>query len=178
VHVDGAGTSGGSPISIDLYLVAGVGGSGKISQSGLGFQIVRLRTRAYFNAGQPFWRHYAGAAVASLFKGRWIEASATSGQLASFTPITDIRELFAQILTTHGKLVLGTVSSFGGRPAFAIDDTTDGGVLYIAATGKPYPLAIRPSKARGAGLIRFDSWNGSFKITAPKNAIDYSKLKG
>ena len=56
----------------------------------------------------------------------------------------------------------------------AIEDTTKGGTLYVAARGAPYPVAIVGGKGRGA--IAFDRWNESASIEAPKGAIDMSAL--
>ena len=58
----------------------------------------------------------------------------------------------------------------------AIDDTTKHGTLYIAATGSPYPVAIVNSGPRAPGTVAFDDWNKTVSISAPKGAIDLSKL--
>lgn len=177
VHVIGSGRSGGSAVSLNLRLVASVGGDGTIEQNGFSFRIVRLYRRAYFNAGRRFWRRFAGAA-AGLYDGRWIEASATSGGLAAFTPVTTISALLADALDGRGTRVIGRDASYDGQPAFAIEDTANGSVLYVAASGPPYPLAIKPARGAGAGLISFEDWNASVRIAAPADAIDYLAPNG
>jgi hypothetical protein len=63
---------------------------------------------------------------------------------------------------------------YKGRKVVAIEDTSRHGRLYVAATGKPYPVAI--SGGAGQGTVTFDRWDKSVSIRAPKGAIDLSKL--
>src|SRR5206468_2102457 len=125
-----------------LHLVAGKGGEGRMTTNGLAFDIIRIDGSAYFKGDASFWRQFGGAAAATLFKGRWLKAPAASGRLASLTPLTDIRQLFGAIFTSHGTLAVGKETTIDGRPAIAIVDTTQGGTLYVATTGKPYPVAL------------------------------------
>ncbi len=179
VHIVAAGTSNGQPIAIDLTLVAGRGGEGTITENGLTFRIVRIGAKAYFEAGSAFWRKFAGSVGPQLFDGKWIEASATSGKLASLTPFTSLRSFMSGVLGSHGTLEVGTTTTFAGRPVVALTDTTQGGTLYIAATGKPYPLEITPSKGAGGGTIKFESWDRPFSLSPPKNPLNFTnQLKG
>ena len=175
VHVAGSGTTGGSPLALDLFLVADKGGKGSISVSGLTFDIVRIGDTAYFKGDSAFWEHFGGKAVAQLLKGRWLKASATSGELASFTPLTDIAKLFASILTSSNTLVNQGETDLDGVKTVAILDTKKGGTLYVAATGTPYPVAL---KKKGSGDIAFTSWNEPVTLTAPADAVDASQLGG
>ena len=176
VHIVASGLQASQPLSFDLHLVAGKGGKGTLNQGGLPFAIVRIGPNAYFKGGDAFLKRYAGATVSELLKGRWFKASATKGQFAAFTPLTDIKLLFSAILGSHGKLELGRRGAIGGVPAVAIVDTSKngGGTLWIAAKGPPYPLEL--TQTGGTGVIRFKDWNKPVSITAPKKALDYDKL--
>jgi hypothetical protein len=176
VDIKGTIVSGGSSITLDLHLVAGRGGFGTVSIGGLGFQIVRIGPKAYFNASTAFWTHYAGATAASLFKGRWIEESALKGQLASFTPLTDIKQFFSSVLATNDQLKKGSETTVNGQPAIEIVDTTKGGSLSVATSGAPYPLELK--KQGTANLVTFDRWNQAAALAPPPNAIEMSKLTG
>jgi hypothetical protein len=105
VHLVASGLSGGSALAINLRLANGIGGSGAMTTDGLSFQIVRIGAKAYFEGGSSFWKHIAGsssgAAFIQLFAGRWIEASATSGQLAPLTTFTDMKTFFTGVLRDH-----------------------------------------------------------------------------
>jgi hypothetical protein len=170
VHVSG---SAGANLVVNLHLVAGKGGEGQMRANGLTFQIVRIGNEAYFKGGSNFWRHIGGGAAAALLKGRWLKAPAASSRLISLTPLTDIVKLFNAIFATHGTLVVGKATSVSGHPAIAVVDKTQGGTLFVATTGKPYPLALRK---RGSGSITFDEWDAPVTLKTPSNAVDISKL--
>ena len=171
VHVSG---TAGSNLVVNLHLVAGKGGEGRMTANGLTFDIIRIDGDAYFKGDAAFWRQFGGAAAATLFNGKWLKAPATTGRLASLTPLTDIPKLFGAIFASHGTLAVGKETTIDGRPAIAIVDTTQGGTIYVATTGKPYPVALRKT---GSGAITFDEWDAPVKLTAPSGAVDISQLK-
>jgi hypothetical protein len=173
VHVSGSITEAGKPITLDLTLVKGVGGQGAMSESKLTFDIVRIGDTAYIRGSDAFLRRFAGAAGALLLRGKWLQGSATRGELAALAPLTDIAKLFNGALGSHGKLRNEGETTYKGQKAVAITDSTRGGTLYLAADGPPYPLAI-VGKDRGA--VVFDNWGEPAAIEAPKGAIDLGKL--
>ncbi len=171
VHVSG---SAGTALVINLRLVAGKGGEGRMTANGLAFDIIRIDDSAYFRGDASFWRQFGGNAAATLFKGKWLKAPAATGRLASLTPLTDISKLFTAMFASHGTLTVGKETTIGGQPAIGIVDRSEGGTLYIATTGKPYPVAIRKS---GSGAINFDEWDKVVALKAPSNSVDFSQLK-
>jgi hypothetical protein len=173
VHVAGGGLSEGAPLRVDLRLVAGKGGKGRVTANGITFDMVRIDGTAYFKAGAAFWRQFGGGAAAQLLQNRWLKASATTGRLATFTPLTDIAALFNQIVASHGALEKVGESKVGDVPVVGIRDKAEGGTLYIATTGEPYPIALRKA---GSGGISFDGWNEAVTLEAPAGAIDMEKL--
>ncbi len=176
VHVSGSIVSGGSPIMLDLDLVAGKGGRGSMTANGLSFQLVAIGKVLYINAGPAFWRHFGGAAAAQLFKGKWLKASASSSDFASLASLTNVHGLFSKLLTSHRKLAKGATTTVNGQKVVAVNDATKKGTLYVATTGKPYPVEIMGGGAKG-GQIVFDRFNESVSLTAPANSIDISQLQ-
>lgn len=177
VHVSGGGLSSGQPLQVDLTLVAGKGGKGRITSNGITFDMIRIGSTAYFKAGPRFWRGFGGAAAATLLQNRWLKASATTGKLSSFTPLTNVTALFRAILTSHGALAKTGESTVDGIRVVGIRDAGQGGTLYVATTGKPYPVALRKS-GRNGGVLTFDGWDAAATIAAPPNPVDLSKLGG
>jgi hypothetical protein len=178
VHVGGSGISGNTPLSLDLYLVAGKGGRGHLTLNGLSFDIVRIGPNVYFKGDSRFWSHFGSGLLVALLKGRWLEEPVSHRNLASFAPLTDLPKLFHAILGTHGKLTKGATTTVNGQEAIAIvDRSSSGGTLYVAATGTPYPLEL-VSPGSKHGSISFDQWNQPMALSAPANPIDVSKLKG
>jgi hypothetical protein len=174
VHVSGATVTEGSPTKFDLTLVSGKGGHGEMSQNGLSFQIVSLGGNVYINGSDTFWRHFGGQAAVQLFHGKWLKAPA-SGQLASISSLTNLQELFGKLLTEHGTLAKGAITTVNGHKVIAVNDTTKGGTLYVATTGKPYPIEVQKKGSEG-GRIAFDHYNEPVSLSAPANAVDLSQL--
>jgi hypothetical protein len=174
VHVAGAIVAAGTPLSLDLELVKGRGGTGSMAQSNLRFEIVRVGDRAYIKGGKAFLRAFAGPTGAKLLRGKWLEGSATSGDLAALEPLTDIAKLTRGALDSHGTLRNRGRTEYRGQKVVAIKDVTRGGTLYVAATGTPYPVAIVGGTQRGE--IRFDKWNDSATVEAPEGAVDLQSI--
>jgi len=176
VHVSGSIVSGGTPITLDLELLAGKGGRGQLSENGLSFELIQIHGIAYIKGSPAFYRQVAGAAAAQLLQGRWLKAPARSGNLASLASLTDLRQLLDTTLAGHGTLAKGASATVGGQKAIAVKDTSKGGTLYVATTGPPYPIEVMKGGAAG-GKIVFDRWNQPVSVTAPANAIDIAQLQ-
>jgi hypothetical protein len=175
VHTTGAIVSGGQHIGIDMHLLGGVGGRGQITLNGLTFQLVGLSKYAYMQAPAEVWRKAgAPATAAKRLEGKWLRAPA-SGQFASIAQLTNIHQLFGQLLKPHGKLKTGAVGTVAGHRVVALNSGQ--GTLYVAATGKPYPVAL-VKKGSGGGHLSFDRFNESITVTAPINTIDLPQLSG
>lgn len=174
VHVAGSTASGGTPVKLNLRVVSGKGGSGEISQNGLAFRIVAIDQSVYISGSDSFWRHFGGAAAVQLFHGKWLKAPAT-GELGAFASLTNVPQLFNKLLSNHGTLEKGETTTVDGQKAIAVNDTTEGGTLYVATIGKPYPLEVVKSGAEG-GRLTFDQYNQPVSLAAPANSIDLSEL--
>lgn len=169
VHVSGSTTSSNTPITLDLQLASGKGGAGSMSIGGASFQIVTTGQTVYIKAGAPFWQKFANKQAAALLSDKWLKAPA-SGQFRSFASLTDLKQLFDQLLSNHGTLTKGSTTTINGQKAIAVTDKTKGGTLYVATTGKPYPLKITKGGSDG-GSITFDQINKPVTLTAPSGAI-------
>ncbi len=175
VHVSGSIVSGGSPVTLNLYLLASKGGRGRLSENGLSFELIQIHGNVFIKGSQAFYRHVVGDSAAQLLQGRWLKAPASTGNLASLASLTDLRQLMDSTLTGHGALVKGTLTTVDGRKVIAVTDSSQGGTLYVATTGPPYPIAVTKS-GTGAGTVVFDHWNTPISVTAPLNVIDISQL--
>jgi hypothetical protein len=175
VHVAGSLVSGGTPITLDLNLIAGKGGKGQLSQSGLAFELIQIGGTVYIKGSSAFYKHIGGSAAAQLLEGKWLKASASSSDFASIGQLTNLRQLIAQTLADHGTLTKTGTTTINGQKVVGVTDKTNGGTLYIAASGKPYPVQISRSGS-GSGAITFSRWNESVTLAAPANAIDLAQL--
>lgn len=177
-HVSGNVESDAGPITLDLSTTRGKGAKGSMSTNGLKFDLIRIGDALYIRGSDSFYAHFAGATAAKLLHGKWLKGSATKSRLSSLVPLTNIDALFAKMATGHGKLANDGKKTYKGQQVVVLRDTSDGSKLLVAATGKPYPIAITGGNKGQSGTITFDKWNESVSLTAPKDFIDISKLGG
>lgn len=175
VHVAGAIASGGSHISLDLDLAAGKGGRGQITVDGLSAKLIVVGTTAYINGDASFYRHFGGKAAVQLFQGKWLKAPTSDENFAQLSSLADMHKFIDTALSSHGTLEKGAPTTVNGQPAIGVRDTSEGGHLYVATTGKPYPLQLAKGGAEG-GKISFDHWDEPVALSAPSNAVDITEL--
>jgi hypothetical protein len=149
-----------------------------VSINGLGFDLVKIGDTAYIKGSDAFYQHFAGPAVAQLIHGKWIKAPTTSKQFRSFAALASVSGLFAEIGANHGKLVNDGKTTYKGQPVVVIRDLSDDSKLYVAATGKPYPVALVGGRKNQSGTVTFSDWNQPVSLSAPSGALDVSQFLG
>jgi hypothetical protein len=176
VHIAGTIVSEGKPLTINMDLVKGKGGTGRITLEGVSIDLIRVGGAVYINGSQAFYQRIAGAAAAKLLQGKWLKAPENSGNFASLASLTDLAKLIDTTLSNHGKLVRDGTTTVDAQKAVAVKDVTQGGTLYVAVTGSPYPVQVAKDGA-GGGKIVLDRWNKPVTLTAPANAININQLQ-
>jgi hypothetical protein len=176
VYISGTIVSAEAPVSLDMELLAGKGGRGRIAQSGLSFELIQVGETIYIDGSAAFYRHIGGPAAVQLFQGKWLKAPAVTGEFAPLAALTDQSRLMSSALATRGALRSAGVTTVNGQKAVAVDDVSEGGTLYVAATGKPYPIEVVKDGGKG-GTVVFDRWNEPVTLVAPADAIDITKLQ-
>jgi hypothetical protein len=177
VHVSGSTVTTGTPITLDLSLVANKGGRGQITENGLSFELIELEGTIYIKGSSAFYKHFAGAAAAKLLQGKWLRASATSASFVGLSSLTELHKLLDAALASSGKTLVSTgTRTVKGQAVVGVKDTAQGETIYVATTGKPYPVAATKSGA-GGGTIAFAEWDKPVTLTAPTNAVDMEQLQ-
>lgn len=176
VHVIGTLTSNGTPITLNLSLVSGHGGRGQISQGNLSFNLIVVGDTIYIKGSPAFYSHFGGTAAAQLFQGKWLKAPVSGGELGSLAALTNFGQLLDQSLASHGTLAKGSTSTVAGTPVIELRDTSHNGSLFVATTGKPYPIQIVKHGSE-TGHITFTDWNQPVSLSPPSGAIDLSQLQ-
>jgi hypothetical protein len=176
VRVAGTVINEGKPLSIDMELLAGKGGRGRITIGGVSISLIRVGGAVYINGSQAFYRRIAGPTAARLLQGKWLKAPEKSGNFASLASLTDLAKLIDTTLASHGALARDGTKTLGGQKVVAINDVSQGGTLYVAVTGAPYPIEVVKDGGSG-GRIVFDRWNKPVTLTAPANAININQLQ-
>jgi hypothetical protein len=173
----GALSDGGQSIKLDLNILSGQGAKGSMSQNGLSFQLIASGKYVYINGSPAFWKKFGGAAAATLFQGKWLKAPANSSNFASLTSLTNLHSLAQALLTGHGSLSKGSTTTVNGQKVISVTDSSKSSKLYVATTGKPYPIEIAKT-GTGAQHVDFDNYNAAVSLTPPAKSIDISQLQG
>jgi len=174
-HISGSEVNGGTPVTMNLDLVAGKGGRGEVSEGGQRISIEVVGNEVYMSGNDAFWARVFPSAAVKQLHGKWLKASA-AGQFASIAQLTDLRGLADTLLKTNGALVKSGTKTIDGQDAVGVTDAKKGGTLYVATTGKPYPLELLGGGAQGAD-ITLSGFNRPVTLTAPADIIDVSQLK-
>jgi hypothetical protein len=176
VHLAGSVTSSGTKVGLNLQVLRGTGAKGTISQGALSLDLIRVGGDLYIKGNSGFFEHFGGAEAEKLFHGKWLKAPVAGSELESLGDLTDMHALLASLTKEHGTLAKGSTSTIEGTKVISVRDTQKGGTLYVATTGKPYPIQL--AKA-GGGKVTFDRWDEALSISAPpaSETIDLSKLR-
>jgi hypothetical protein len=170
VHVVGSVVDNGIQVRLDLHLSRGHGGQGEVSENGLGFRLISTGRVLYIQGSDAFWSHFGGASATRLFRGKWLKAP-DAGQFGTLGRLATTQGLVGQLLSRHGKLFRAGRTTVDGQPAVGVVDRTQGGTLFVATTGKPYPLEVVKRGADG-GFVRFTDFNQPVTITIPSKSIN------
>lgn len=176
VYVSGSISQGGTSVGLSLKMVAGVGATGWLSEQGKRFNMVLDRNVLYINAGTAFWTTFANATAASVLQGKWLKTQTTGG-FATVAKLGDLDKFFHLVFGKHGALTKVGTKTIGGVKVVGVRDTAKGGVLYVATTGKAYPIELNGDGGSGAGKLSFSGYGTAFKIAAPPKAVSLAQLE-
>jgi hypothetical protein len=175
VHVAGTLKSSTLTVGLDLVLVAGKGGQGRMTLNGRAVNIKAIGKVAYFNASPAFWKQYAGAAAARFLHGNWLKMPATNADFSSVIALTNLHRLFSSFVGSgHPAVSKGKTATIAGRSAIGVVNEANGGTLYVATSGRPYPVAFeRP----GGGRLVFDDYDARVSLKPPSHTFSILNLK-
>jgi hypothetical protein len=178
VHISGSFPQPlGGNLVVDMRLVRNVGAKGQFRLSGGKVDLVRVGQDVYLKANAPFWLAISGDAAAKALKDRWIRVPPGQKGLQPIIGFTDLDQLIAGTIGARGEVSEKGTKDYKSREVIVIDDSGgSGGTFYIAASGKPYPVAILSPNNGEKGTLDFGDWNKTVAIAAPKGAVDLSKL--
>jgi hypothetical protein len=175
VEVKGAVTQGGAHTSLDV--VAGQdSGAGSLTYKGATFDAILRPPKLYLRASAASWKVASGSAAAGqLLAGKWLETAQNTSGFGSFSDLLRIGKLVSK-LSSPQSLAKGAVTTYDGMRAIPITDTKKGSTLYVAATGKPYILAI-VGRSASTGTITFTHYNSATIAAAPANSVSLKQLE-
>jgi hypothetical protein len=177
VHVAGTVRDGSQTIAIDLSITSGNGASGTVAEGDASFKLIEAGGAFYIQPNARFLAKVAhSGAAAQLLRGKWLKGSPTDGSFQSFAQLTSIKSLMGSLTQDHGALTKGSTTTVNGVKALALH-SSKGGTMYIATTGKPYPLQVSKASGSKVGKVTFSRYNQAFSISAPSNSVNLDQLQ-
>ena len=177
VHVSGTVQDGSQKIGIDLSIATGKGASGTVSEGPASFRLIEAGGNFYIQPNARFLAKFAhSSAAVQLLRGKWLKGSPTDSSFQSFSQLTSIKSLMGSLTQNHGTLSKGSTSTVNGQKVIALHSSR-GGIMYVATTGKPYPLQVVKTSGTTTGKVNFSQYNQAFSISAPANSIDLDQLQ-
>jgi hypothetical protein len=173
VRIVGSVHNGGQAISLDLSLAQKSGG-GTVTLNGSKVEVIHVGGKAYIRADAAFYRRLGAAAAGRSFAGKWVQVPITSQRFAEYITLTDLYSFLTQSLTTRGKVTKGATKTVHGQKAIELK-SSHGASLYIATSGKPYPLEFT-SRVAPSGTVSLSEWNSAKTPAAPAHALDIGAL--
>lgn len=142
---------------------------------------VTLRTRVvdgniYIRADKSYWTEAFNKKKAARIGDKWVTGDLDNPRLETFKQTSTMKPLMRQFLRTSGAAEVGEVGGVRGQPAVPV--TSESGTLWIATTGKPYPLLLSAPGDDASSEVSFRKWDKKVVIKAPppKNTISLADL--
>jgi hypothetical protein len=174
VRLRGEFDDAGTPISMDVRLLAEGDVSGWVASEGRRFRIINTGGRTYLR-GRSALAHWGNATVADYVGDRWV---LVPGNGDGFPGAMDLVRFADQTLGPEAaaSFVTGPTDRVGGRPAIRLDGVE--GSWWIALTGPPYPLRLETRLAVDgpAQRLELSEFDSDVRVRAPKDPIDLTEL--
>jgi len=170
-------TSGGSgtPASVTFKIEGKNLGEGTFVTSSLSFQAEELHGTDYFRS-QTLWSQVGGPTLQGALGDRWAYISASSSTATELTAVfgtlTSPTTVAKQLTKDAQTSVRGKVGTVDGEPVISVTEPK-AGTIYVATTGKPYPLRWEQGSV---GRVVFSNFGAHFNIVAPKGAINLAAV--
>ena len=183
----------GHRLVVDVTFAKGKGATGTITTDGRKANVVVLfgtwndpecvGCTLYVRGSAAFWAHWpvgAGSSHARALSGKWIELSSphyfAPYDLYFFYALTNFSGNIGTFGLDQGGLTKQT-TTYDGQSVIALNALSGPRSALVAATGTPYPVHAA-IKDRFPISMSYGDWNKPASITAPSNAIEFSKLGG
>lgn len=132
---------------------------------------VTLRTRVvdgviYLKADEAYWTEAFNAKTAAKIGNKWVAGELSNPKLKSFKQTSTMGPLMGQFLVSDETAQVGEIGVAQGQPAVPLTGSI--GTLWVASTGKPYPLLLTSSPDQPeASQVEFTEWDKKVVIKAP-----------
>jgi len=168
-HVKGDSVQNGQKMSID-FEVSGDDLIGSLTQGKAVIEMLSVSGSHYIRPNEAFWQIATGDAtraktLATAVGKKWVSTKADKNFDSFFGEFTP-----EKFLEADGTITKGDAKTVNGVPTIALQDSSNG-VIYIATTGKPYPISVDSD-----GTITFSEFAKTFSdIKKPASSDVFTK---
>jgi hypothetical protein len=174
-EIQATSAGSGTPASVTFKIDGKNVGEGSFVTSSLSFQAEELHGTDYFRS-QTLWSQVGGPTLQGALGDRWVYISASSSTATELTAVfgtlTSPPTVAKQLTKSAQTSVRGKVGTVDGEPVISVTEPK-AGTIYVATTGKPYPLRWQQSSV---GRVVFSSFGAHFNIVAPKGAVNLAAI--
>lgn len=179
VRIKGQGGPATSQFTIDMRYT-GSDSTGTLGVNGQTVELRKLGQDVYIKGSRQFWTGNGGGTAAQLLADKWLKTPLTDKRFGGLAELTDLGEAADNLLDADGTITKGAEKAINGVPAVGLDSSgKDGGTLWVATAGEPYPLRIEPGAGSGQqGALDFLGYGESVSVELPPadQVIDVSTL--
>jgi hypothetical protein len=177
VHVDGAASSNGLPVGVDLGINRAGDMNGTITENGAKFDIISAGGKVYIKATPAFLKQ-AGApsSACTVVCGHWVEVP--SNEAKPLTSQITMSTLTGQNSSSDlSKLTKDGSSTVNGQSTWVLK-APDGSTVDVSQQSAHYPLQVK-SGTGDQGVVHYTQWNSVPTPKAPpaNQVINLSGLK-
>lgn len=161
-------------VAYDLQLASG-GARTHTTIFGRSDEVVRIGDTVYVKGGPVLYERLARKTGVHVPQGAWLKEP-PSLRVPEQTDLSSELGLLLRAPTV--SLTKGATTTINGQKAIELKETGKlyTGAIYIATTGKPYPILI-VKHGRTTGQTTFNGWNDRVMLSSPANAVELSKLE-
>jgi len=171
VHLNGTLYSGGA-LKIDL-VAFGNGDLAGFMTGPLGntLHLIIVNGKTYLESNASFWEKWfkVPPVKADKLASTWILSSTSSGSSSGLS----IKSAFE--FSSTAKLSSAGKSIIAGQSVVGVRDAT-GKTLWVASTGKGYPVALTTVSSGKNYTVTFSHWNADNLPTPPKKVVPISSI--
>jgi hypothetical protein len=160
-------------VVLDVKLSSG-GGIGRLSLSGSNLDLLRIGSTFYLKA--PAVMYQKIGINAKVPPDVWLKT--TVGTIPNLVTFTEMKEQLSRLLNVS-PVTKGAITTVNRQKVVELRQKLKVFTrsLYVAVTGKPYPVEIL-LKGQVAGNTTLSDWNKPVTLTPPSKSLEISKVPG
>lgn len=161
-HLNGSIPNKQGTVELDMVMTP-QGSRGTLTSNEVTSELVVTPAVVYIKGEGAFDKEVLGPEAVDQLAGKYLQIPGTEQSAAPFAAFASGPLFIDQLLSDPKGLAKGEVGEYGGQPA--VELTLDGGRVWVATTGDPFPLAMVPDQQ--VAPTTFSEWNSAGTVEPP-----------